>query len=236
MTDPNGQIDAALLALRHMWSAPPHVRDPKLGPVDSSSVQIVTVLADRPGATIAQLAQAIDVAPSTASRLVARSRDRRPRAPRGGVDDAAGRPASDSTGRTLARRSGGSGPPTWLQLTRDWSPADRRHFAHLLQRFAHAVTQQPPSRTAEPNSHRDPAPTHPTLLEDPRDRPHHRRYRRHRNEPAVALVRTCSTGRDRAGTGPRPSKLGNLVDRVAVVTGASTDPAALTELVQAPIP
>ena len=29
-----------------------------------------------------------------------------------------------------------------------------------------------------------------------------------------------------------PSKLGNLVDRVAVVTGASTDPAALTELVQ----
>ncbi len=168
MTDPNEQIDAALLALRHMWSAPPHVRDPKLGPVDSSSVQIVTVLADRPGATIAQLAQAIDVAPSTASRLVARAETAGLVRRAAGVDDA--RQVTlrlTPTGRTLARRSRRFRAAYLAQLTQDWSPADRQHFAHLLQRFAHAVTQQPPSRTAEPNGHRDPAPTHPTLSGGP---------------------------------------------------------------------
>ncbi len=168
MTDPNEQIDAALLALRHMWSAPPHVRDPKLGPVDSSSVQIVTVLADRPGATIAQLAQAIDVAPSTASRLVARAETAGLVRRAAGVDDA--RQVTlrlTPTGRTLARRSRRFRAAYLAQLTQEWSPADRQHFAHLLQRFAHAVTQQPPSRTAEPNGHRDPAPTHPTLSGGP---------------------------------------------------------------------
>lgn len=152
MSDPHEQIDAALLALRHMWSAPPAVHDETLGPVDSSSVQIVTVLAERPDAAapVAQLAQALDVAPSTASRLVSRAEKA------GLVERSAGPEDSrqvvvglTTSGRTLARRSRRFRASYLAELTHDWTTGERRQFADLLQRFAQAATKRTPSRPSD---------------------------------------------------------------------------------------
>lgn len=37
-------VDASLIALRHLWSAPPQLHDPDLGSVEMSTVWVVDTL------------------------------------------------------------------------------------------------------------------------------------------------------------------------------------------------
>ncbi|WP_225755321.1 MarR family winged helix-turn-helix transcriptional regulator [Actinotalea sp. Marseille-Q4924] len=150
-----GTLDAALLALRRFWSAPDAVADVPPGAgsagagppprhVESSTLLVAEALRSARAAgreaTVADVAEALDVAPSTASRLVDRAigagvvvkapsaRNRR-RVRLDLTDDGAA-----LAGRALAFRAHRLGA-----LLEGWSPADREHLARLLARFAAEV-------------------------------------------------------------------------------------------------
>jgi DNA-binding MarR family transcriptional regulator len=133
-------IDDALIRMRRMWTSPSRIRDADLGDVDMSTMWIVHFLSEHGGhATISTLAQDLDVAHSTASRLVARAEAV------GAVD----RTADPDDSRTVqvgltarGRRLADEGLRFRLRLlsraTADFTPAEREKFADLLRRFAHA--------------------------------------------------------------------------------------------------
>lgn len=67
-------IDEALIRLRHLWVVPQRLRDERLGSIDMSTVWVVHSLAQHGDAlTVSRLAEVMDVAQSTASRLIARA-------------------------------------------------------------------------------------------------------------------------------------------------------------------
>lgn len=155
-------LDAALLALRRFWSAPEVVPDGPAGSrgggaadgpagpprhVETSTLLVVEALraarAAGREATVADVAHALDVAPSTASRLV-------DRAIRAGV---VGKTASATNrrrvrleltddGAALAERALAFRATRLCALLGTWSPADREHLARLLARFADAVRHE----------------------------------------------------------------------------------------------
>lgn len=141
-------LDSALIALRRLWSAPPRFPDPELGPVEMSTIWIVDALARLdhiPEVTVADVAAAIDVAHSTASRLIDRaetagcvSRQRSDRDTRRTVVSAT--PA----GRALAGAARTARTHYLSAVTADWSPEQRRTLAELLSRLALAVHANPP--------------------------------------------------------------------------------------------
>lgn len=141
-------IDAALLGLRHLWSMPAE-RPTSIGGVRMSTVWVVEAL-DRDGSsdglTVAELADALDVAHSTASRLVDRALDAgmvaRERSP---IDTRKVVVSLTPAGRVLANESRSFRMNYLDQLTATWSTADQGHFAALLARFADAARSQPPS-------------------------------------------------------------------------------------------
>lgn len=145
------EIDAALIGLRRLWSAPPRLDDPQLGRVDMSTIWVAEALVRlTDGAretTVCEVASVLDVAPSTASRLV-------DRAERSGVVRR-GRSAADarraaltltSAGRELAGRSAGFRLGYLDRVTRTWPPQQRRRFAQLLTDFVNSVHRTPPGR------------------------------------------------------------------------------------------
>lgn len=70
------EIDAALIDLRHLWAHPPVLSDPELGKVEISTILVCREAARRDRLsppTVADIATALDVAHSTASRLVERA-------------------------------------------------------------------------------------------------------------------------------------------------------------------
>jgi DNA-binding MarR family transcriptional regulator len=142
------EIDSALIGLRHLWSAPPRLDDPELGRVEMSTIWVAEAVA-RSGAdgqpTVNDVAAALDVAPSTASRLV-------DRAERAGVVSR-GRSAEDGrrvtialtpAGESLATRSAGFRLAYLDRVMAGWSPAQRSDFAALLTRFVSSVNRTPP--------------------------------------------------------------------------------------------
>ncbi len=153
-------MDRALIGLRHLWSVPPRVDDPALGSIDMSTIWIADALTSaefrradedpthpegegpQPEVTIGDLARALDVAHSTASRLVERaqasgavmrhpsSRDARMTAVQ-----------LTGAGRELARTSRAFRSQHLERATDGWTEAERAKFADLLTRFAAAMAE-----------------------------------------------------------------------------------------------
>lgn len=139
-------IDRALMDLRHLWHTPANLVDPEFGRVETSTVLIVDILCrDAEPMSIHQLATTLDVAHSTASRLVDRA-------------ETAGA-VSRSRATTDARRVVVTATPAGKRLAAssrsfrrryleavlaDWQPAERAGFARQLARFAGAVQATPP--------------------------------------------------------------------------------------------
>ena len=141
-------LDAALIGLRRLWAAPPRLADPTLGQVEMSTIWIVDALdrlADHPEVSVADLATAIDVAHSTASRLVDRAEaagavTRHPSA----TDSRRTAVALTPTGRTLATVARTARTSYLARVTTDWNDEQRATLADLLTRLAAAVHHTPP--------------------------------------------------------------------------------------------
>lgn len=156
------QIDRALIGLRHLWSTPPQVHDPALGSIDMSTIWIVDALTQaeesgrRPAGTsardseagyggqvemtIGDLGLALDVAHSTASRLVDRAQ----------ASGAVARAPSHTDarmvtvrltdpGRELAATARGFRRQHLHRATTGWTDHERATFAELITRFADAL-------------------------------------------------------------------------------------------------
>lgn len=141
-------LDAALIGLRRLWATPPRLPDPALGSVELSTVWIVDALdrlAHLPEVTVADLAAAVDVAHSTASRLIDRAetagcvtRERSDRDARRTVVQLT------PSGRGLAEAARTARTDYLARLTADWTAEQRATLAELLARFARAVRATPP--------------------------------------------------------------------------------------------
>lgn len=134
---PLEDIDEALIALRHLWAAPPRIDDPDLGTVEMSTIWVVDRLRRNPGQTVAELAGQLDVAHSTASRLIARAEQT------GAVvrmpdphDQRRVTVHLTPAGRDLAAVALEYRMRTLEAATADWTDTERASFAHLLTRFA----------------------------------------------------------------------------------------------------
>jgi DNA-binding MarR family transcriptional regulator len=144
-------LDEALVRLRRLWTASrAHVVDDLGRRVEMSSVLVVEACAraeaDAVEVTVGDVAAFLDVAPSTASRLVERTA-------------AAGlvrRDASTVNGRRAALRLTDAGHVLrarataarlgWLSgVVADWPPADVQALGSALTRFADAVAASPPA-------------------------------------------------------------------------------------------
>jgi DNA-binding MarR family transcriptional regulator len=147
-------LDTALIDLRRLWAAPARLNDPTLGTVEMSTIWIADALdrrADLPEVTVADLAAALDVAHSTASRLVDRAQAagcvlRNPSA----TDSRRTALALTPTGRTLAQSARTARTGYLAAVTADWTPEERRSLADLLTRLATTVHSTPPHPDPEP--------------------------------------------------------------------------------------
>jgi DNA-binding MarR family transcriptional regulator len=102
-------------------------------------------LPDRPEVSVADLAAAIDVAHSTASRLVDRAQAAGCVFRHSSATDARRTAvALTPTGRTLAEAARTARTTYLAGITADWTPEQRRALADLLTRLAHAVHTHPP--------------------------------------------------------------------------------------------
>jgi DNA-binding MarR family transcriptional regulator len=144
------RIDAALLALRHLWSSPPAQRAGATGPIELSTVWIVDALARAAevGASdlaVRDVAAALGVAHSTASRLLDRAvaAGMVTRA-RSAADGRSAACALSPQGRALAAESLAFRTGYLARLTAGWTADERVAFGDLLGRFAEAVVGQPP--------------------------------------------------------------------------------------------
>ncbi len=154
MTDADlDRIDRALVGLRHLWSGPLHLQDPELGEVEMSTVWIVNALAraephaDQQGLSTRELATALDVAHSTASRLVDRAVARGVVTRRPAPHDARlAVVALTDRGRSLATTAGHFRAAYLAHVTRDWTDLERGTFAGLLTRFSTAIASTPPTQ------------------------------------------------------------------------------------------
>lgn len=138
MTSPLERIDDALIALRHLWTAPPRINDSDLGVVEMSTIWVVDCLRRSAGATVAELASQLDVAHSTASRLIARA-EKTGAVVRTADPDDQRRVLVQLTpaGRRLAANALEYRLGSLQEATADWTDQDRATFAHLLTRFTH---------------------------------------------------------------------------------------------------
>jgi DNA-binding MarR family transcriptional regulator len=151
VTDPDpalADLDTALIGLRRLWAAPPRLADPALGSVEMSTIWIVDAL-DRlnhlPEVTVADVAAAIDVAPSTASRLI----DRAEAAGcvsrlRSATDTRRTVVAATPAGQALAGAARTARTDYLAAVTAEWTGDQRRTLAALLSRLADAVHVTPP--------------------------------------------------------------------------------------------
>jgi DNA-binding MarR family transcriptional regulator len=140
-------IDSALLGLRHLWSMPAE-RPASLGGVEMSTVWVVEAL-DRAGSSeglsVAELAEALDVAHSTASRLIDRALDAGMVTRERSLRDARRAMVTLTPGgRELANESRSFRMGYLAQLTATWTPEEQGNFAALLARFADAARSHPP--------------------------------------------------------------------------------------------
>jgi DNA-binding MarR family transcriptional regulator len=149
-------LDEALIRLRRLWSA----GTPRLGRagegVEMSTVLIVDAVQrlteSEPAveATVALVADRLDVAASTASRLVDRAvATGMVRRTRSAADPRRAPLELTPEGRALAARATRFRLSYLTDLTSGWSERDRRRLAQLLGRFATAVHDAPHPRSRE---------------------------------------------------------------------------------------
>lgn len=142
------RVDRALVGLRHLWSGPLTLNNSTMGTLDMSTVWIVDALSradPQDEVTIGELAVAIDVAHSTASRLAARAQASGAVTRRPSTRDAR-RIAVELTdlGRRLAETARTFRDHYLDRVMAAWNPADRRSFADLMTRFAADVAATAP--------------------------------------------------------------------------------------------
>jgi DNA-binding MarR family transcriptional regulator len=147
------RIDAALMRLRRFWSPPRGHRLPAGGDehVELSTVLVVEVLAreadagsQAPG--VADVAQRLDVAPSTASRLV-------DRAVAAGTVQRLTSPGDarraelhlTEQGEALHARARAFRTDYLRAVVHDWEPGEIAALGDILDRFARAVGEHPPA-------------------------------------------------------------------------------------------
>lgn len=143
-------LDDALIRLRRLWAMPATAGSAS---ERDTSVQMSTVLVvdaiDRLGpdveVSLAAVAERLDVAPSTASRLVDRAVTARMVRRRISAGDPR-RAALTLTaqGQALLAESGAFRRALLDRLMDGWTAAEATTFAGLLDRFATALHQQPP--------------------------------------------------------------------------------------------
>lgn len=134
------RVDRSLLRLRRLWTGPD--REIATG-VEVSTVLVCDAVAE--GArSVADVAAALDVRPSTASRLVARAQDRRAVLVRPDPTDRRGRALClTRRGETIRRRAQEVRLSYLRELTAGWSDQELSCFAALLVRFSDAVHSTP---------------------------------------------------------------------------------------------
>lgn len=148
-------LDEALIRLRRMWAAgTPRFR--QAGETVEMSTVLVVDTVDRlteagpvTEATVAVVADRLDVAPSTASRLVDRAvAAGMVRRTRSSADPRRAPLELTAEGRALAARATAFRLAYLRTLTTEWTESERRSLATLLGRFATAVHEHP-----HPQSH-----------------------------------------------------------------------------------
>jgi len=150
--DPDlARIDAALVGMRRLWAHDTSIEDPEAGRVELSTVWVVDALvrSGREHLSVAGLAQALDVAHSTASRFVTRAEG-------AGVVQRA--PLADDSrqvavhltpsGAALAERALQFRLSLLQRVMTSWSGHDRADLARLLGDFAEAVPHSLPQTEA----------------------------------------------------------------------------------------
>ena len=148
-------LDDALIRLRRLW-AMPATHGPASGdrdpPVQLSTVLVVDaihrlqVLQPDAEVSLAAIADRLDVAPSTASRLVDRAATARMVTRRtSGADPRRAALTLTAQGQALLAESGAFRRSLLDRLLDGWTAAEATTFAELLDRFATAVHQQPPT-------------------------------------------------------------------------------------------
>lgn len=137
------RIDAALIALRHLWTTPPRVDDPALGSVEMSTIWVTDSLRRTPDQTVAQLAAHMGVAHSTASRLIGRAEQT------GAVtrqpdphDQRRVTVRLTTAGQELAATALAHRLALVNAATEDFTPQERSTFADLLTRFTQRKDHQ----------------------------------------------------------------------------------------------
>jgi DNA-binding MarR family transcriptional regulator len=149
-------LDEALIRLRRLWAA----GTPRLGRTEKSvemstvlivdAVQRLTESDPAAEATVAVVADRIDVAASTASRLVDRAvAAGMVRRTRSSADPRRCPLELTPEGVALAARATRFRLSYLTDLTADWSERDRRQLAQLLGRFAAAVHAAPHPRSRD---------------------------------------------------------------------------------------
>lgn len=149
------QMDAAMLGLRHVWAGPGPRHPVAGGSVELSTVWIVDTLvrAEARGTarcSVGELAEALDVAHSTASRLLDRA-VATGMVSRGRASEDARQVSATLTaaGRMLATESLAFRTAYLSAFTEDWTSAERATFAELLTRFAAAAAVRRPIQQAQ---------------------------------------------------------------------------------------
>jgi DNA-binding MarR family transcriptional regulator len=151
------RLDAALMRLRRLWTGPRAAGarpagDPA-GGVELSTVLVVdAVVREGGGATVGHVAGQLDVAPSTASRLVERAvaagmlaRSTDPADSRRTVLRAT------AEGLALHAQAGAFRTRYLAQVLAGWTPQEAQEFVDGLDRFAAAVARTGPPSGPEVN-------------------------------------------------------------------------------------
>jgi DNA-binding MarR family transcriptional regulator len=144
------RVDQALLRLRRMWDAPRGIAH-EGGVVEGSTLLVCLAIADTAGAVgVAGVADALGVAPSTASRLVARAAEAGMVTREVSTTDPR-RAALEltATGTRLVEASRRYRAARLARLLVDWPPRDVAALADLLTRFADAFAPTASDRSGQ---------------------------------------------------------------------------------------
>ena len=143
-------IDDALIGLRRLWAHSRTFQDPTMGQVDLSTVLVcreIAALARE--VNVADIAAGLDVAHSTASRLVDRAQQAGAVARvRSSYDGRRTSVELTAAGKRLHDTATGFRVDYLRGLLADWNQVDLDLFAHLFTRFAEDVHDHPLGETS----------------------------------------------------------------------------------------
>ncbi len=141
-------LDTALIGLRRLWAHSGTFFDRELGQVDLSSVLVCREIANGEAVSVADIAAGLDVAHSTASRLVDRAEQTGAVRRVPSAEDARRTTLHlTASGRRFNKRATQFRLHYLQDLLDDWSPPDVARLAHALTRFGDAVRTNPPGGT-----------------------------------------------------------------------------------------